>query len=366
MAYVDTIQSMKDALSGYSAEEKRLTELYKTAMAKNEEAKAQSLSLLDAEYKRDRNEVYADNARDERNTMKVLAARGLGFSGEAAQARLNSDLALSSRLGELATENAKSRREIIDQSDKYSQSLAIEEADKLADIAADKSKLMTDLTKAQAELDAKYESSLDIGINGSGGSFGSGNAQDTEKDETDDFFNPDIKPKELAKLAVLNATGGEFITTEEDAYRLNKYLFDLYESHALSDDYKEELVFMLKAYGYNALSDVDLKHSVVTNEAKLLYDNAYTASYKAFLDRGVSPSSALVLAVNKASNDVMDMLYDHSDSKEEFLKLCKALKINDATAQGYADAENRFTRDVDYDYPDRKVNVKRPNNENTK
>ena len=39
MAYVDTIQSFKDAISGYSAEEKRLTELYKSARQKNEEAK---------------------------------------------------------------------------------------------------------------------------------------------------------------------------------------------------------------------------------------------------------------------------------------------------------------------------------------
>jgi hypothetical protein len=364
MAYVDRIQSLKDAISGYSAEEKRLTELYKTAREKSEEAKKQSLSLLDASYKSDRNEAFADNARDERNTMRVLASRGLGFSGEAAQARLNSDLALSSRLGELASENSKNRQDIINKSDNHALSLSIDEAHKLSDIASDKSKLLADLTKTQAELDAKYDNSLDIDINGSGGNGNNGTAETPEGNKENEFFDPDIKPKELAKLAVLNATGGEFVKTEEDARRLNKYLFDLYESHALSDDYKEELVFMLKAYGYKALSEEELKHSVITNEATLLYDSAYTASYKAFVDRGVSPSSALVFAANSATNEVMDMLYDHSDSKEEFLKLCKALKIKDEVAKSYAEDENRFVKKIDY--PDRIVNVKRPNNEGTK
>ena len=51
-------------------------------------------------------------------------------------------------------------------------------------------------------------------------------------------------------------------------------------------------------------------------------------------------------------------------SKEEFLKLCKALKIKDEVAKSYAEDENRFVKKIDY--PDRIVNVKRPNNEGTK
>ena len=365
MAYVDTIQSFKDAISGYSAEEKRLTELYKSARQKNEEAKKQSLELLDSSYKSDRNDAYSDNARDERNTMRVLASRGLGFSGEAAQARLNSDLALSSRLGDLAAENAKQRLEIINQSDDIAQSLSLEEAEKLSDISRDKSKLLYDLTKTQAELEAKYENSQDININGSNGQDPSGGSGALEGEKVGDgYFNPEIKPKDLAKLAVLNATGGEYIKTEDDAYRLNKYLLALYENHDLSKEYKEELVFMLKAYGYNELSDADLKLSVVTQDGRLLYDDVYIKNYKSFLDRGANPSAATVFARSKAVDDVMDMLYERSDSKEEFMKYCKALGFKDSTATTYA--SNRVWYTPKPKAVKRKVNVKRPNDETTK
>ena len=121
---------------------------------------------------------------------------------------------------------------------------------------------------------------------------------------------------------------------------------------------------MLKAYGYNALDEEELKFSVLTKDAELLYQSAYTSSYKTFIDRGVSPSSALVFAANKANNDVMDMLYGYCNSKEEFLKYCKAVKIKDAEAKSYADGKSWHSQKVDY--PDRTVNVKRPNNETAK
>ena len=83
MGYSEQIDILRKSLEGYNSEEKKLSDLYKTAKENAEKATKDALGQLQEAYYQNRNEAYADSARSERNLNAELAARGLGFSGEA-------------------------------------------------------------------------------------------------------------------------------------------------------------------------------------------------------------------------------------------------------------------------------------------
>lgn len=371
MAYSDTVSAFKEALNGYSEEENKIKELYKSARERNEAAKSQAIAQLDNKHSSDRNAAFADNARAELNTARMLNSRGLGFSGEMAQSKLNSNLSLSSRLGELASANTVSRQALIDKHDGYAHELALEEAEKRALLRDGKSKLLADIAKAeleneqkekelelgyakieaekellQAELDAKYkgEQSNTAGTVGNGtgnvgngaGNVGNGTA-DTETPDTDAsvFFSPEIKPKDLARLMVQNATGNDYIKSERDTHLVNKYLLQAIEDYKLSDAYMEELIFMLKAYGLKELSHLELRKSVISTDAKSVYDTNYEKRYKEYIDRGTAPSRARTFALYSARTDAFDYIYSHTNSKAEFLECCELIKLDYEEAKKY-------------------------------
>ncbi|MBO5768263.1 MAG: hypothetical protein J6R49_07000 [Clostridia bacterium] len=90
MAYYNAKQRLKELLGSYSAEEEKLGRIYKTALENAENSYKASLDAARAEAERKRSRAIGDNAQNEREYMELLATRGLGFSGEAAQAKLNS------------------------------------------------------------------------------------------------------------------------------------------------------------------------------------------------------------------------------------------------------------------------------------
>ena len=365
MAYSDTVSAFKEALNGYSEEENKIKELYKSARERNEAAKSQAIAQLDSKHSSDRNAAFADNARAELNTARMLNSRGLGFSGEMAQSKLNSNLSLSSRLGELASANTVSRQALIDKHDGYAHELALEEAEKRALLRDGKSKLLADVAKAeleneqkekeielgyakieaekellQAELDAKYkgEQGFTAGNVGNGTDNVDNGTADTETPDTDAsvFFSPEIKPKDLARLMVQNATGNDYIKSERDTHLVNKYLLQAIEDYKLSDAYMEELIFMLKAYGLKELSHLDLRKSVISTDAKSVYDTNYEKRYKEYIDRGTAPSRARTFAQYSARTDAFDYIYSHTNSKAEFLECCELIKLDYEEAKKYA------------------------------
>ncbi len=365
MAYSDTVKAFKDALNGYSEEENKLSELYKTARERNEAAKSQAIAQLDSKHSSDRNAAFADNARAEQNAARVLNSRGLGFSGEMAQSKLNSNFSLSNRLGDLASENAKNKQDLINQHDRYAHELSVEEAEKRSTLNEGKSKLLADIAKAeleneqkekelelgyakieaekellQAELDAKYkgEQSNATGtggnVTGTGGNLTVGS--ETPDSDSIGLFNPEIKPKDLAKLMVQNATGNDYIKSEKDTHLVNKYLLQAIEDYELSDAYMKELVFMLKAYGLKELSHSELRKAVISTDAKSIYDTNYEKRYKEFVDRGAVPTRARGFALISARIDAFDYIYSRANSKAEFLECCKRIKLDAEEAEKYA------------------------------
>lgn len=337
MAYSNPTEALKEMLRGYSEEENTLIELYGNAIKLNEQAKTDKLKALDASYRADRNDAYSDSMRDGRNTQLALSSRGLGFSGEAAQARLNSDMALSNRLGDLALENAKNKSDVINESDKYLLDLKLEEADKRADLSKRKNSVIADMTKiindsAPNNQSGKNDGNTTVNTTVNGG----GNGNRVEEEESSPFFTPETKPKDLARLAVQNATGDNYIKSEYDAHLVNKYLLELQENYNLSEEYMKELIFMLKAYGYEELEPKELKLRVITKEATEMLDDCYQDRYRQYTDSGMPGVSARRYAMSAAVNDVLEMIYKNTENRAEFLKFCKAAQISDKKALSYA------------------------------
>lgn len=350
MAYSDAIQNLKDALNGYSEDSAKLESLYKTAVGNADKEYSDTVKQLDRQYYRDRNEAYADNARDERNTYAMLASRGLGFSGEAAQAKLSSNLLLNERLGSLADGKSEAETKLASEYADRKNSLAADYIENqgalndkrtavLADIAEmeldreqQNAALKAEKDMHQAELDAKYQSGTISGgntvINGTSGLEGT----------TDIIsgFTPDVSPKDLAKLMVTNATDGNYIESEDDEYLVNKYMLEIMESYKLDSDYLNELIFMLKAYGYEDIGADEMRVQVISRDARTYYDDRYNESYDRVILSGGHELMAILQAENSARKAQLDYIFGRTSGSAEFIKCCIAAGIPAADAEAYA------------------------------
>lgn len=365
MAYSDTLNELRSALDSYSENGEKLTALYKTALENADKAHKESMKQLNAQYRRDRNDVFADNARDERNTFNLLATRGLGFSGDAVQAKLNSNILLSNRLGELANSKNDSARELQQSLAEKSNNISLELADKQNELADKKNGLLADIAKAEqeklmqeealkaekeleyaklkaekdmheAELNAKYYNNTHVDGN-SGNSNGIGNdSAGTDSDNTAQGFTPDISPKDLAKLMVTNATGSNYIDSEEDSYLVNKYLLDIMDNYGIGNEYAEELIFMLKAYGYEEISRSQMRVMVITHDAETYYNKKYTEYLNEYIPQTLNKSEARIYAASAAANDMMAYFYTNTKTEAEFLQCCEKLGISNEKAREYA------------------------------
>lgn len=377
MAYSDRLQSLKDALDSYSENDLKLASLYKTARERNEISKSNELKRLESEYKSDRNSAYADVARDERNLLSSLSARGLGFSGETAQAKLNSSLALQGRLSELASEKSDNALAINKEYLENDQALSVEEAEKRQALSNDRAKLLHELAKTELDAEQKekelslerelaneklkaekemHEASLSAKNNQSQSQTSNKTQSNVNTDEENTFFSPEISPKDLAKLTVVNATGGDYIDSERDAYLVNRYLLQMQEDYDLSDEYMHELIFMLKAYGHKELTLKELRRTVITTDAKDIYSSAYEKRYKEYIDTGMKTVMARHYAQGLAAKDTLTYLFDRTESASEFYEYCKLLGIEEESARSFAKDLVWYNKDGDEKSEPKQVN----------
>ncbi len=154
MAYSDQIELLKNSLNGYSAEEEKLSALYKTAIDNANERHKASEAQRDKQYYADRNTVFADNARQQRNFDTAIAARGLGFSGEAAQSKLNGRIDLSNRLGELKQSKDKADLEADLQLNDLLLDLETDRFNQLRALTENKNALNADIAKMELDKEA--------------------------------------------------------------------------------------------------------------------------------------------------------------------------------------------------------------------
>ncbi len=145
MAYNNTINNLKTALASYSEDEKKLNELYKNALSNLSNQHTNAKNEIETQYRADRNQAYSDTAREERNTLNTLAARGLGFSGETAQAKLNSGIILGNRFSELASKKNSNMKDIELQFADKKNELAFDQAAKISDYHDRRNKLNAEI-----------------------------------------------------------------------------------------------------------------------------------------------------------------------------------------------------------------------------
>ena len=320
MAFYDTIEALKAELKGYSDDEHRIAELYRSAVKNNQKSYNDSSAQIEARYEYDRNQAYADNARDERNTMNMLASRGLGFSGEAAQAKLNSNTVLANRLGALA----RSKNE----ADKNRLGLMADIAALESDKEQHDASLAAEKDMFDRELYAKYHSGKNNGSNGGNGSNGSNSSNGSNGSISElSGFTPDISPKDLAKLMVTNATDDNYIETDDDEYLINRYMLDIYENYGVDDEYMNELVFMLKAYGYDDVSLDELRVQVITRDADEYYKESYKQTVDLYISEGMEENSARTAARQEATRKKLEYIKRRCKSDDEFINCCKQLGI---------------------------------------
>ena len=372
MAYYDAISTLKSALDGYSAEEERLNALYKTAIENAEKAYSDELASLDKRYRADRRQAASDVARDERNAMTLLAERGLGFSGEAAQTKLNSNVVLANRLSELALGRAEEHQDLRNEHNADKHDLTLELNDKLMGLNDDKNGILETVAKTelerelqaeklkaekelqsqklyhekklhQAELDAKYGgksntctgNDVNLSINGS-----------TGKDDESDIlagWTPEMKPKDLAKLIVANSTSDNYVKYDSEEYAINKYLLEMQESYKVDGEYMQELIFMLKAYGYEELEPQDMQVQVITRDAYDHYGAAYDESYIRFVSNGMSEADARSAAKDYAEEARFDFIYERAGkSIPLFRSCCETLGIPESDVEAYVKRKQIF------------------------
>ncbi len=484
MAYIDQINSLKEALNSYSAEEEKLSALYKTAIENAEKAHQTAKAQLDAQYDIDRNTAYADSARSERNFNNLLAERGLGFSGEAAQGKLNSNMALSNRLGSLEREKnqgslkldadlasnkstlsmdeAEKLKSILDSKTKLgaeiagmelereteanrlawekesqanqlkhdketeanrlawekesqanqlkhdkeieanklawekealaqniiaerealAEKLKAEQQSKNAQIKADKdmqalelqfkysqleadknakdlelkaekelqdAKLKAEWDMLQAELEAKYNDAENDSSSGSKNNNSTNKNTSTGKnykdmpvdDPSDDggTYLPNITAPNLAKQLINTATSGNgYVSDDEHDYIINKYLIQLREGYNIDEDFYNELIFMLKAYGYEERTYPDMRVHVITYDTKAYYKQTYDEYLEALLMKGVDEFEAQKKAKEVAASGQIEYMYKKSNSNLEFIECCQKMGIGLSKAREYIQA----------------------------
>ncbi len=363
MGYNDTINELKAALSAYSDEESKLMSLYETALTNAEKAYSLANKQLDEQYDRDRNEVYADTAREERNALNMIASRGLGFSGEAAQAKLNSGITLANRLGELTRGKNNQSLDLERDYLERKTALSIENADKIGDINQKRNdtlkdiagmeldkeqhdaalradaklqaeKLKHDRDMKQLELDTKYGGNgSDVTVNGGNVSVG---GSDEKEDTKADGFLPDISPKDLAKQVIASATGDTgAVTSDEHSYAVNKYLLELIDNYDMNDEYYDELVFMLRAYGYDVPEEKDMRADVISTDAKEYYNDRYGYYYDQYILAGADEKTSRSSAKTDAMNAMLKYIFDSSKSESDFRYYCAAAHISQKQVDEY-------------------------------
>jgi hypothetical protein len=348
---------LKSALDSFSEDEKKLAELYKNAIQNAETEFKASNERLESQYNSDRKKVYSDTAREERNMFNMLARRGLGFSGEAAQTKLNSDIILANRLGDLLREKNYNALKLEQDLADRKNAISLENAEKQGDLFGKQNDLRTqiaklELDKEQKEAELKAENDRfysqlaaekerfekELAAKYSSDSGGSGNDSQNKNG-----YIPEISEKELAKILITNAANGEnYKNTKTQFYLVSRYLIDLQDNYNLDSDYYKNLVLILKSYGYTQFNDLTTRAKVVSYEAENYYDKQFDKFYDKYVTNGTRESDARSNARASALRATLDYIASKSRSETEFRRFCQEADIDDGSINDYLKSGVKF------------------------
>ena len=342
MAYQSATEQLRKALEGYSEREDRLTRLYSEATKRLDESRRKGLESLERDHGEARRTAAADAAREERNTMNLMASRGLGFSGEAAQARLNESALLNTRLGELSGRLSDSKDKLESEHGERSFELQKNYINSMDDIGEKRNSLLKSIAEleikraeSEAKANAAYIAAASKGSGGKAGTSGGGSSE-SGKDE-EGSYTPSVSPSALAKQIVSSVTDGkERIDGAEAHYRVSKYLLELQNKYRLSDKYIKELGFLLNGYGYGETSTADKRREVIIHDAPAYYQSELERIYDRLMSEGgYDEYSAGISAKEAAMKSQLAHIYSQCVSEAEFRECCEALSISGDAVNGF-------------------------------
>ena len=368
-SYEEAIARAKAALESYSAEAEELARLYENAKTNAKNAYEAQKEQTSAQAKESRRQADIDMQRTERNLDQRLASRGLAFSGENAQTRLDLlvalrnqlsgidsdernrladlDQALADRTSELDMAYAANRADSAKQLAALNADLASAEANKAAADAAAKAAAKAAASKAPAskpegdtatdeeKAKAILKGPLQLGENFKNmaknlmNKFQGLPVEDPSENGGKGTVVPEVSARNLANQLVKAAGSSGKISGSRQQAALSSLLDALLASVNLDSDYYDELMLNLRSLGYRPdyAQTVDENVAKLQNASRDVYETMYQRYYNLYRKVGMVEGDAVRRAQQDARYLQIRYLYAHSYDEDEFEYAADALQL---------------------------------------
>ncbi len=319
MTYSELVEQTKKELLKHSDTTAILTNMYNRAKQSYENTYKESAEALNKDYEAKRNAASAQQKLNDKNTDELMAARGLAYSGESAQAKINSNIALANTLSSLASDHSAGLTELKKQNDENIARLDTEYGEKR--IQADKT--LTDDAIKMAQDKIKYgEVSLETGNGG-------------DNAGSDGVYEPSMSAYQLANAIVKRYGTGGKVQEAEQNLNINKYLKELTERYSFTDEYLDKLTFVLDALGYIGMNEEGMHIATVVNGGNLKYDESYEkakiTAKKLYYDHDDRNN----YAKKRAYMDRLDYIYTRCKTFSQFYSACRLLDMSNQEVEEY-------------------------------
>lgn len=368
--YEAKIAEAKAALQSYSAEQEAITRLYEQARQQAQERYEARSKQLNQQLASDRNRAAVDMMRTEKNLNQALASRGLAFSGENAQTKLDLSLALRGQLADLDRETGTQQAELAEKHADTQTDLAFEHAKSRAQGAKTVAELQGNLA-ALMQQSAGQNSTGQTGGTGDGATGQASNTMLEKADKTvigDREFqqnfvqrlrqslleqerkkaqaitvSPTVSAQQLAKQLVtaVSSTGRIYGYTQQS--RVAELLEELNRDTPLEDGYYREVLLNLRSLGYRPdyAGELQEETQAMRSRAEALYD-AYRTRYRNLYQQlGYSEEDGDRRASREARFEQLAYVYANSESKAKFEELVQLMGLQRELDGFYAEVEKR-------------------------
>lgn len=325
MKYSELVEQTKKELEKSYGTTAALTQLYNKAKANYEKQHKESVESLNKDYEEKKNQAAAQKLTNEKNTGEFLASRGLSFSGESAQARLNSDINFNNTLSSLAKQHSEELSQLNKSKNEYFGKLDTD----YAKDSINARKELQELAQEMAENKIKYG---DVTVGG--------DALGTEDGDTGSdgiVFTPNMSAYQLASAIVKRYGSGGKISKAEHNLNVKNYLEKLTSRYNLTDEYMDKVIFVLDALGYTGMSDAGAKTATIVNEAELHYDKAYSRAKSMAKLLFYDYDDRNEYAKKRAYMERLDYVYTRCETMDQFYDACFMLGLNNEETEEYLD-----------------------------
>ncbi len=376
MTYDTLIEQTRKELEKYSDNTKALTDLYNKAKENYDKSFNDSIKKLNDDYEKKRNAASAQQKLDEKNAGEYLAARGLAYSGESAQAKLNSDMIYKNTLSSLASDHAENLSKLENSKNSYLAELDLDYAEKLME----KERELTDTAIKLAEDKIKYGDAVigdpiiedntqidtpseeDNTVNGNQSNNNSGNSsgnnssggtntnkkpssgsadknqqtdKEEEKTEESNTFEPSMTAYQLANAIAKRYGTSDTVTTAEANINISKYLNGLKERYTFADDYMDKVIFVLDALGYTPMDDESIGIATIVSNSADEYNIEYTQAETLAKLLFTNYDDRKEYAEKRATMARLDYIYTRCKDINEFYTACSMLDLSDYQVRDY-------------------------------